>query len=189
MAESPKEIVDGSMGELGPGQSQSGVTSSNVSGNAAPAVTGVQVCEKCESLNQLETMGFVLDNYADSENFETAVLEATTWCRDKKVFLIWGAWQQLMKALSELHPDSAPDQKDKDLTMRLSMMRIKVHRELYGPLWKMGHISPEGSRGVKVHSQHSTSAPEGGGGGAAPAGTSPLPVTEATLDLHHQTVG
>ena len=96
-------------------------------------------------MSELIAKGFVIDDFLDYDDFEHAVVAMVEWMRDRgKVLVNWGLWQQLMKLLSDVYVDTAPERTDPELNRQLSLIRIKVHEIVLGSTWKRGLLQDEG---------------------------------------------
>ena len=99
------------------------------------------------AMSDLVSKGFVIDDFLDYDDFEHAVVAMVEWMRDRgKVLATWGLWQQIMRMLSEVYIDSAPERSDPELNRLLSLTRIKVHEIVLGSNWRRGFISEESLR-------------------------------------------
>ena len=116
-------------------------------GGAFPAIQDVTPEQKqAKKVNSRGDLDLDVDQFADCDDFEEAVLNMTIWLRENELFVEWNPFQVLMKEMSELYDDSAPDRKDKDLSRILLRLRTHVNEYAYGRMWRRGIISPAENR-------------------------------------------
>ena len=142
------------------------------------------------AMPDLTSKGFVIDDFLDYDDFDHAVVAMVEWMRDRgKVLVTWGLWQQIMRMLSEVYVDSAPERSDPELNRLLSLTRIKVHEVVLGSNWRRGFVSEERLRSPLSFPLLASSVGQGGQGGVrspqqgADAAMA-SPVTEAALRQH-----